>query len=92
MPTVELVLRETIRFVFNFTALRRNLPGGNGNVTLPGGVGEIPSGRFLAYNVSDAHMNASIYTDPQVFDPERFSPDREEDKREPYAFLGWGAG
>lgn len=91
MPTFELVLREIIRLVFNSTLLRRNLPG-SGSLMLPGGVGAIPSGRFLAYSVSDVHMNPSIYTNPGTFDPQRFSPERGEDKREPYSFLGWGAG
>jgi cytochrome P450 len=92
MPTLDLVLRETLRLVVNGTALRRSLPGGGGeNLKMPG-VGEVPSGGFLAYSVSDAHMNPSIYTDPGMFDPERFTPGREEDKREPYSFLGWGAG
>ena len=91
MPTIELVLRETIRLVFNGILFRRNLPGG-GSLTFPDGVGGIPSGRFLVYSISDVHMNPSIYTDPGMFDPLRFSPDRGEDKREPYSFLGWGAG
>lgn len=88
MPSTDLALRETIRLVVNGTVLRRNLVG---RVKLSE-VGEVPSGGFLAYSLSDAHMNPRIYTDPGLFDPERFSPGREEDKREPYAFLGWGAG
>jgi cytochrome P450 len=92
MPTLDLALRETIRLVVNLTALRRNIPGGGGSISIPGGVGEVPNGGFLAYSISDAHLNPNIYTDPGTFDPERFNPGREEDKREPYAFLGWGAG
>jgi cytochrome P450 len=92
MPATDLVLRETIRLVVNGTTLRRNLPGPGGSLKIPGGVGEVPNGTFVAYNLSDAHMNPSIYTDPETFDPERFSSGREEDKREPYAYLGWGAG
>jgi cytochrome P450 len=92
MPTVDLVLRETLRLVVNNTALRRHLPEGGGNMNIPGGVGKVPNGGFLAYNASDAHLNPNIYTDPGTFNPERFGPGREEDKREPYAFLGWGAG
>jgi cytochrome P450 len=93
MPTIDLVLRETIRLVVNGTALRRNLPNGSGgSQKLSGGEVEVPSGGFLAYSLTDAHMNSRIYTNPGEFDPERFSPGREEDKREAYSFLGWGAG
>jgi cytochrome P450 len=91
MPTVELALRETIRLVVNFTSLRRNVPGGD-----KGGGGfrdeEVPSNGFMAYNLTDVHMNPNIYTHPEVFDPERFNPGREEDKGEPYGYLGWGVG
>jgi cytochrome P450 len=90
MPTLDIALRETIRLVLNDTALRRNLLEGGEKLKMLGG--EVPNGGFVVYNLSDAHMNPKIYTDPEVFDPERFSPGREEDKREPYGFLGWGAG
>jgi sterol 14-demethylase len=59
---------------------------------MPGMDGEVPNGEFLAYNMPDAHLNPDIYTDPEVFDPDRYSPGREEDKRVPYAYLGWGVG
>lgn len=92
-PALELALRETIRLIVNFTALRRHHSGGNGGtLKMPGGDGEVPNGGFIAYCMTDAHMNPDIYTDPGVFDPERYSPGREEDKHEPYAYLGWGAG
>jgi cytochrome P450 len=92
MSTIDLVLRETLRLVVNGTTLRRNLPGVGETIHMPGGVGEVKNGVFMAYNVSDAHMNPNIYSAPDTFDPERFTPGREEDKREPYGFLGWGAG
>ena len=80
-----------MRLNLKFLALRRHLPGGGQPFQIPG-VGEVPPGGFLAYNVTDVHLNPDIYTDPCAFDPDRFRPGREEDKREPYAFLGWGAG
>jgi hypothetical protein len=59
---------------------------------VPGGDGEVPRGGFMAYTMPDAHLNPRIYTDPEVFDPDRYGPGREEDKREPFAYLGWGVG
>ncbi|THU83558.1 cytochrome P450 [Dendrothele bispora CBS 962.96] len=86
MPTIDLVMRETIRLVINHTALRRNV---GESFDMPGGVGEIKRGSFLAYSLADAHLDPGVYSRPHLFDPERFRPDREED---PSAFLGFGAG
>jgi sterol 14-demethylase len=88
-PSIDLVLRETMRIVLGGTVLRRNLAGSE-SLKMPDG--EVGSGVFMAYSLTDAHMNPNVYTNPEVFDPERFAPGREEDKRETYAFLGWGAG
>jgi cytochrome P450 len=92
-PNLDLAIRETIRLVVNFTALRRHLPGRDGgSLRIPGMDRDVSNGEFLAYNISDANLNPDIYTNPEVFDPHRYSPGREEDKRETYAYLGWGAG
>jgi cytochrome P450 len=88
-PTLDLVIRETIRLVINGASLRRNtLDDIHASLKVPG----VPKGGFIGYNLADAHLNPEIYADPAAFDPERFNPGREEDKREKYAFLGWGAG
>lgn len=44
------------------------------------------------YLIDDVHMNPEIYPDPLTWDPARYAPGREEDKKVPNAFLGWGAG
>jgi sterol 14-demethylase len=87
MPVLDSVIRETLRMVQNFTALRRNILN---DLDIRGEV--IPKGDFIAYPVSDAHQNPDIYTNPMKFDPDRFSVAREEDKKQAHAFLGWGAG
>jgi sterol 14-demethylase len=91
MPTLDAAMRESIRLTLNGLVLRRNTQR-EGKLNIPGGGGEVSNGAFLAYDMSDTHLNPDIYTDPGTFDPERFNPGREEDKREPYGFLGWGAG
>jgi cytochrome P450 len=90
MPTLELVLRETLRLIVTGTALRRNV------------VDDIPlynkivrKGAFMAYPLSDVHLNPDVYTDPYTFNPERWEEREGEDKEKkhgPFTFLGWGAG
>lgn len=87
MPILDAVIRETIRLVVNGAALRRNV---HEDSQLAGKT--ISKGSFVTYPVYDAHLNPRIYTNPSKFDPDRFSPGREEDKKEKYAYLGWGAG
>ena len=78
MPTLDAVLRETLRLTLNGLALRRNTLR-EGTLNIPGGGGEVSKGAFLAYDISDAHLNPDTYTDPGTFDPERFYRGREED-------------
>jgi len=87
MPTLELVLRETLRLTMNGTALRRNIFQ-DLNITNK----RLPKGDFLAYSLSDAHLNPDIYDSPHDFDPTRFLPGREENKKQNYGYIAWGAG
>ena len=74
--------------------MRRHIPGPGGpDLKIPGAPDVVVhNDGFLLYNMSDVHMNPDIYPDPTTFDPERYKPGREEDKREHYGYLGWGAG
>jgi len=87
MPTLDLVLRESLRLTMNGAAIRRNLFGDLSITNKP-----LLKGDFLAYPFSDAHLNPDIYDAPNVFDPMRFLPGREEDKKQNYGYLAWGAG
>jgi len=49
-------------------------------------------GDFLTYQVADAHMDPNIYTEPTKFDPSRYLEGREEDRKETFAYIGWGVG
>ena len=86
MPTLDLCLRETIRTVLSATAIRRVLD--DDGVTV-GGV-KVKKGGFVAYSFLETHFNEKIYTEPEKWDPGRF--ERGEDRKEQYAFLGWGVG
>jgi len=86
MPTLDLVLRETLRLIVDGTLPRRI----HDDLDIMGK--RIPKGSFVVYQVADVHMNPDIYTNPTEFDPARFGPGREEGKKEAYGFIGWGAG
>ena len=87
MPTLDLVIRETIRLTINGAFLRRNI---NDDLHIVNK--RLPKGHFMAYTAADAHLNPDIYDNPTEFDPARFLPGREEHKRQTHAYLGWGAG
>ncbi|KAH8115445.1 cytochrome P450 [Phellopilus nigrolimitatus] len=89
MAVIDMCLRETIRFVMTGTALRRVLPAQDGeDMSFEGH--KAPPGTFLAYLVNSVHHDPEIYPDPFKWDPSRFA--RGEDKKEHWAFLGWGVG
>lgn len=87
MPVLEAIVRESMRLSFSTTLMRRNLVD---DLTVTDKV--LKRGTFMVYNTGDVHMNPNIYSEPEIFDPDRFASPREEDKNGYGAFLGWGAG
>lgn len=87
-PVVDLCLKDSIRLNLLGTAFRRNISGRD----LPTGNGMevIPAGAFVTYATADVHQDPSIYPDPSAWDPARYLPGREEDKKGPHVWLGWG--
>ena len=86
MPILDLCLRETIRMILSGTAIRRVLNDEGVDVA---GV-KVEKGGFVAYSVTEAHFNDKVFNEPEKWDPGRF--ERGEDKKEHWAFLGWGVG
>ncbi|KAF9557038.1 cytochrome P450 [Agrocybe pediades] len=87
LPAVDLVIKETLRIIGSSSAMRRNI---HHDITVDGV--SIKRGDFMTYQAADAHFNPDVYTDPKKFDPGRYLEGREEDKKEAYAYIGWGAG
>jgi len=52
----------------------------------------IPAGWFVTISPMLTHRLPELYTDPDRFDPDRFAPPREEDKKHPFALIGFGGG
>ena len=87
LPSLDLIIRENLRMTAPAAALRRNLVK---ELKVDGVV--IKPGDFLLYSTGSLHMDPNIYRDPSKFDPERYVKHRAEDRKEAFAFLGWGAG
>ena len=52
----------------------------------------IPAGWYVDVSPLVTHRLPEIYADPDRFDPDRFAPPREEDKKHPFALVGFGSG
>ncbi|WPG98355.1 Hypothetical protein R9X50_00114400 [Acrodontium crateriforme] len=90
-PVIDLCLRESIRLQLFGTAFRRNVT--NQPIPLdPEGKEVIPPGQYASMSISDFHHNNDIYNNETEWDPSRYLPDRAEDKKEAYAYAGWGMG
>ena len=87
LPSLEAIIRETVRISISATLFRRNI-----GKDIRIGEATIRRGDFLAYQSADVNLNPDIYTNPMTFDPDRYGPDREEDRKETFGYLSWGAG
>jgi retinoid hydroxylase len=52
----------------------------------------VPAGWMLLWALMPSHIEQSVYTDPQKFDPDRFAAERAEDRRHEHAYVPQGAG
>ena len=87
LPTLEAIIRETLRISGPTTLIRRNI-----EKDIQVGETTIKRGDFIAYSTADVNLNPDIYTNPMTFDPDRYGPGREEDRKETFGYLSWGAG
>ncbi len=52
----------------------------------------IPAGWYVDVSPMLTHRLPELYPNPELFDPDRFAPPREEDKKHPFALIGFGSG
>jgi sterol 14-demethylase len=52
----------------------------------------VPAGDLVLVSPAVSHKIAAIFDNPERYDPERFAAPREEDRRTPYALIGFGGG
>ncbi|QHG18415.1 cytochrome P450 [Nostoc sp. ATCC 53789] len=52
----------------------------------------VPTGWQLYYSIGVTHQIEEIYSEPELFDPDRFSPQRQEHKKYPFSLVGFGGG
>jgi sterol 14-demethylase len=53
---------------------------------------ELPVGSLAVASPAVTHRLATIYSEPDRYDPDRFAPGREEDRRASYSLIGFGGG
>lgn len=87
-PIIDLCLKDSIRLQMSGTAFRNNISDRDIPIGKHGEV--IPAGGFVTFAPGEMHYNPAIYTNPDEWDPGRYLPERAEDKKETYAWMGWG--
>ncbi|WP_024546087.1 cytochrome P450 [Picosynechococcus sp. NKBG15041c] len=87
MPYLSQILKEVER-------LYPPVAGGFRGVVKPFEFGgyHIPAGWKVLYQVKPTHRSGEIYSNPDVFDPDRFSPERNEYKNAEFSLVGFGGG
>lgn len=86
LPIMDACIRESQRMITTGIALRRNI---REDMKIAGRV--VKRGDFLAYPVSEVHLDPELYPEPHKYEPRRWlQPDPES--KAIYQFLGWGAG
>jgi len=53
---------------------------------------DVPKGWMTVVCPTISHRDPQIFANPDRYDPDRFAPPRSEDRRHPYALIGFGAG
>lgn len=53
---------------------------------------EFPEGWSVIYEISFTHLDTSVYTQPELFQPERFNSNQVESHNKPFSYIPFGGG
>ncbi|MBZ8180725.1 cytochrome P450 [Oscillatoria salina] len=53
---------------------------------------QIPQGWKILYQTYQTHLDASVYTQPKQFDPDRFNPEHSQSKTKTFSYIPFGGG
>lgn len=87
LPRLEWALKEAIRLrpvMSHYARYNRT------DIELDGY--RLPAGWLTILCPAVSHRLPDVFTDPDRYDPERFAPGRAEDRRHPYALIGFSGG
>jgi cytochrome P450 len=87
MPYLDAFIKETLRLHPATSVLMR---GAHEPFAFAGHT--IPAGWIVVLPIAYTHRMAEYFVEPERFEPERFLAPREEDRRTPYAWMGFGGG
>jgi cytochrome P450 len=86
MPTLDMVVRETLRIMPPVAGFLREIAT---DCELDDYL--LPGGALVFYSILGTHLLPDLYPDPYCFKPERFAPDAPR-RYSPYEYLPFGAG
>ena len=87
LDSASLVLKETLRIHPPLILIPRFLTE---ELELEGQ--RLPAGTVVNTVLQMTHQDERVWTDPELFDPERFNAERKEHNRCPFAYMPFGAG
>eukprot|EP00878_Enallax_costatus_P017147 GHUV01018003.1.p1 GENE.GHUV01018003.1~~GHUV01018003.1.p1 ORF type:complete len:188 (+),score=63.11 GHUV01018003.1:1128-1691(+) len=92
METLHLNIQEALRMHPPLLMVMRYVKQPFSVTTSKGNTYTIPKGDICMVSPNFSHMLPTVFKHPESFEPERFMPPRDEDKKKPYSYLGFGGG
>jgi sterol 14-demethylase len=91
MDVLHNCMREALRMCPTFIMVLRRAEI-DINITVQGKNYTIPKGDFVCVSPTVSMRLKTVFADPDTFDPDRFAEPREEHKKTPFSYLGFGGG
>jgi sterol 14alpha-demethylase len=92
MDVLHRTIKEALRMHPPLVMLMRFAKEAFDVTTSTGETYHVPQGHVCAVSPTFAHTLEEIFPRADYFDPDRFAPPREEDKKKPASFIGFGYG